>query len=736
MMKTVDNRMKAIGEELGNAIDNLPNATIDMRPAQQQVLKMLEDNGIIITKEPSGRIRYQWDTGGPSAYTPEQQAYIQQAVDTMLKFDQLNSRGVYNGDRFFGNLINQFYADKNMRGLFVNINGVDKAFLPMMRELYRSPLDNITQGGISALNKQYSQYRRLVDAANETLYNAGKDLGIPIDIGAPLQTNLRRIFSNAKSRSQFSAVLNELDRVARENGYVGPDLKSMSKFDLYVQSLYPDEAIPRGSFAGQIRAGMGGGLLSKVERFLSSGEPNINDQRNALKGLLNADIPRTPDVPPSTTAVPPTKAPSPTKGSQTSASPNDTTPNLINEKEQATKVAREIVGKSTATKGRVADIVLGPPASGKNAVFSDRLLTERNALLLDADEVKKMLPGYDGGKGAAATHEASSNILEKTLIQEAAIKGDNIVLPMVGKTQAKIENLITLLKGRGYTVNLHLAEIPVETSVARAQARAAKTGRVVPEDYLRSIGDKPTQTFDGIVNNPKMKAMLNEYNKYSNDVPMGTSPKVLDTSSPSFVFVSPSTEVGLTYDQAKQALKTPLQKQSHEMMQDIINQRKIPGNIEDAIGKWSDGAENTLVFKDGNLTREQLRLLGAEGAMPMRQKQYIWFKHNPKGADYVQELAVSGKVTVEQLKDALTKNGVQFMTVGKDRVYIFNKAGDYFDAELPKKISTTYKELGLDRGGRKGYRGDGEFEGSWAEGEGARDEAQGIYKQIIDNGGK
>lgn len=323
MLNTVEGKMRNIGEELGKAIDNLPNATVDMRPAQQQVIKVLEDNGIRVVREPSGRVRYQWEVNGPSAYTPEQQAYIQQAVDTMLKFDQLNSRGIYDGDRFFGNLINQFYADPKLRGLFVNVNGTDQSFLPLMRELYRSPLDTITDGGISALNKQYSQYRRLVDAANETLYNAGKDLGIPIDIGAPLQTNLRRIFSNAKSRSQFSAVLKELDRVARENGYTGPDLKSMSKFDLYVQSLYPDEAIPRGSFAGQIRAGTGVGAW--FERVMKAGEPNINDQRNAVKGLLNADIPRTPDVPPSATAVPPTKSPPPTKGNQPVSSPNNTT---------------------------------------------------------------------------------------------------------------------------------------------------------------------------------------------------------------------------------------------------------------------------------------------------------------------------------------------------------------------------------------------------------------------------
>lgn len=344
-----------------------------------------------------------------------------------------------------------------------------------------------------------------------------------------------------------------------------------------------------------------------------------------------------------------------------------------------------------------------------------------------------MLPEYKGGTGAAEVHQVSGDILEKTVLKEAAIGGNNVVIPMVGKTAEKIKGIIEFMNGKGYTVNLHLSEISPETSIARASERAQKTGRVVPESYIKEVGTKPTQTFDEIISDPKYNQMLNEKNKFSNEVPKGMSPKVVETSSPSYVFVSPNVKTGLTYDDAVLALKSNEQKTASKIIQETINKDKTPGNVIDAAGVWTDGAENTIVFEDGNLSKEYLRTKASEWGKQLNQKQTIWFRSDKMGNDYVGKLFVDGKS--KEVMELLKQNGIQYMTVGKDTIFLFNKSGEFFNTEMFKKVADVIKQSSLDTKKVKWQKGEGDFIGSWLEGEQARSEAQKIYQQIIDSGG-
>ena len=64
-------------------------------------------------------------------------------------------------------------------------------------------------------------------------------------------------------------------------------------------------------------------------------------------------------------------------------------------------------------------LVLGVPAVGKELQFLTLSLEREGALLIDSDEVKKMLPEFSNGLLAGAVHEESSDIA--TNVMERAI---------------------------------------------------------------------------------------------------------------------------------------------------------------------------------------------------------------------------------------------------------------------------------------------------------------------------
>lgn len=311
-----------------------------------------------------------------------------------------------------------------------------------------------------------------------------------------------------------------------------------------------------------------------------------------------------------------------------------------------------------------------------------------------------------------------------------------MVIPMVGKNKNKIQDLINYLNSKGYKVNLHLSEISNKSAVDRATARVSETGQVVPIDYIKSLGDSPTKTFNELINTLGNKNKITGFNSYSNEVPFGTSPKVLKTSEPTFVFVSPNKLTNTTIDDSLSFLKTPAQQKGHNLLQKTINEAKIFGSVYDGVGNWTDGAENTLIFKDGDMPISQLRTLGAKTAKPLGQKQYLWFKKIDSEKDILHEINTGSK-DIKKIVQELQKNGIEYPTVNTNGdIYIFNGSGEYFDKELFKKISISLKNLGIDKKKWSGYYGKGGFEGSFLEGEVARSDAQKIYKNIINQNGK
>ena len=138
-------------------------------------------------------------------------------------------------------------------------------------------------------------------------------------------------------------------------------------------------------------------------------------------------------------------------------------------------------------------IVLGPPAAGKSTIANELAVANRSAIL-DSDEIKKALPEYEGGIGASAVHEESSDlakILQSLMIEQ----GTNIVLPKVGHTSSSIRKAISLYKDKGYKVRLVNMDVTPENAYQRMIGRFVSSGRIIPPAYLDAVGVNPSATF-------------------------------------------------------------------------------------------------------------------------------------------------------------------------------------------------------------------------------------------------
>ena len=142
---------------------------------------------------------------------------------------------------------------------------------------------------------------------------------------------------------------------------------------------------------------------------------------------------------------------------------------------------------------RELTIVLGPPAAGKSTIANELAIANRSAIL-DSDEIKKTLPEYEGGVGASAVHEESSN-LAKELQALMIERGTNIVLPKVGHSASSIRDVISLYKNKGYKVRLVNMDVTPENAFQRMIRRFVSTGRIIPPEYLDRVGSNPSATY-------------------------------------------------------------------------------------------------------------------------------------------------------------------------------------------------------------------------------------------------
>ena len=171
-------------------------------------------------------------------------------------------------------------------------------------------------------------------------------------------------------------------------------------------------------------------------------------------------------------------------------------------------------------KERIAHIVIGLPAAGKSSVLVNPLSESYAARVVDCDMAKAMLPEYDGGIGANAVHLESKDISDEVL-KNSLQNGENIVYPIVGASYNKLLGTIASIKDKGYTVYLHLNELPNGKAIGRALMRYFQTGRFISPDLIKECGNKPTAVFEKII---QTEGLIDGYTRFSNDVEKGKEP--------------------------------------------------------------------------------------------------------------------------------------------------------------------------------------------------------------------
>lgn len=196
------------------------------------------------------------------------------------------------------------------------------------------------------------------------------------------------------------------------------------------------------------------------------------------------------------------------------------------EKGKLKKQNSEGVYTGEVKQERIADIVIGPPAAGKSTVFADKLSNEHSARIIDSDIAKSMLPEFDNGYGASMVQDESAYIVEVLALDEAIKRGDNIVLPKVGKSYNSLFEFISVLKDEGYTVNLYYNELPTEKAINRAFARFITTGRYLPIKYLKAV---KAADIENTYKKMKESGLIDYYEWKSNDVRFGDEPTLKES---------------------------------------------------------------------------------------------------------------------------------------------------------------------------------------------------------------
>jgi Zeta toxin len=135
------------------------------------------------------------------------------------------------------------------------------------------------------------------------------------------------------------------------------------------------------------------------------------------------------------------------------------------------------------------------PRSVKSSALADPIQHARGAFLADNDLAKQMIDEFDYGRGVSAVHRESSQLGEEVL-RQATEAGENIVLPILGKSEKMLVDFASDAKGRGYTVGVYFVDATLETAMDNTVRGFGKTGRLVDTLIVEDASDRPRAAID------------------------------------------------------------------------------------------------------------------------------------------------------------------------------------------------------------------------------------------------
>jgi N12 class adenine-specific DNA methylase/2'-5' RNA ligase len=202
---------------------------------------------------------------------------------------------------------------------------------------------------------------------------------------------------------------------------------------------------------------------------------------------------------------------------------NATTPHTELTNAELDALADRFYGNGAPLQQKDAVFLVGLPASRKSTIVR-QFQFDKTHLVTDADEYKKAVPGYEGGKGSFVVHPASSEIRNR-VIDRALEHGDNFVLQTVAGSPELTVRDIERAKSMGYRVRVIATDLPAEKAAQGAVRRyEVDHEHFVDPDYILRLGKQMPAIFDRLSQIPGVR-----YERYDTDVAKGEAPRLVES---------------------------------------------------------------------------------------------------------------------------------------------------------------------------------------------------------------